>query len=202
MLLGTQAGPPVEPYRTGIASAIMVDGSTYMIDCGRSSVTQFIKAGLTLASLKGVFLTHLHADHVADYFNLVLLGGNTPNSNHDTLPDVGVNVYGPGSAGGLPPANVGNPPTINPSNPTPGLQDLTNSSMDAYAYSFNSFLRLGALRDPRSLIHVNEIVLPNVGATFQNTAPLMQPFVVMEDDKVRVTATLVPHGPTFPSFAY
>ncbi len=30
----------------------------------------------------------------------------------------------------------------------------------------------------------------------------MEPFPVFEDDRVRVTATLVPHGPVFPSYAY
>jgi len=30
----------------------------------------------------------------------------------------------------------------------------------------------------------------------------MRPFTVTEDDRVKVTAILVPHGPVFPSFAY
>jgi ribonuclease BN (tRNA processing enzyme) len=30
----------------------------------------------------------------------------------------------------------------------------------------------------------------------------IKPFIVMKDDKVTVTATLVPHGPVFPAFAY
>jgi ribonuclease BN (tRNA processing enzyme) len=30
----------------------------------------------------------------------------------------------------------------------------------------------------------------------------MQPFVVTEDDRVEVSAILVPHGPVFPSFAF
>lgn len=30
----------------------------------------------------------------------------------------------------------------------------------------------------------------------------MEPFPVFEDDRVRVTATLVPHGPVYPSLAY
>ncbi len=33
-------------------------------------------------------------------------------------------------------------------------------------------------------------------------AGVLAPFVVMEDDRVRVTATLVPHGPIFPAFTF
>ncbi|MFJ6690531.1 hypothetical protein [Streptomyces sp. NPDC091294] len=50
VLLGTKAGPPVDPLRAGISSALVVDGATYVVDCGRSAVTQYIRAGLTLAS--------------------------------------------------------------------------------------------------------------------------------------------------------
>lgn len=202
VLLGTRSGPPIEPRRKGIASALVVDGSTYVIDCGRSATSQYVEAGLKLSSLRGIFITHLHHDHVADYFNFFLLGGNLGNSLGDSLP-AQVNVYGPGSAGGLPPAAGGSqPPLINPANPTPGLLDLTNYSMDAHAYSSNIFMLGGAVGDLRSRVNVHELALPSVGASYQNTAPLMQPFLVMEDDKVKVTAILVPHGAVFPSFAF
>ena len=51
---------------------------------------------------------------------------------------------------------------------------------------------------------MHEIALPpGSGATPAGTAPRMAPFPVMEDDRVRVTAaTLVPHGPVFPAFAF
>src|SRR5690242_813940 len=35
VLLGTHAGPPIVPDRTGIATALVVDGHVYLIDCGR-----------------------------------------------------------------------------------------------------------------------------------------------------------------------
>ncbi|MBR7560488.1 MBL fold metallo-hydrolase, partial [Mycobacterium tuberculosis] len=40
------------------------------------------------------------------------------------------------------------------------------------------------------------------GAGYLNTAPRMSPFTVVEDDRVKVTAVLVPHGPVFPAFAF
>src|ERR1700758_1233439 len=46
-LLGTQAGPPIgPPDRTGISTALVVDGATYVIDCGRASATQYRRSGL------------------------------------------------------------------------------------------------------------------------------------------------------------
>lgn len=202
VLLGTKAGPPIDPLRTGIASALIVDGATYLIDCGRSSATQYIRAGLKLKALRGMFLTHLHADHIADYYNFFLLGGSVPNQEGDSMPDV-VPVYGPGPAGGLPPKFGGGiSPTIDPSDPTPGIADLTKSCDSAYAYSSNVFMRDMGIRDIRDLADVHEITVPNVGATYENTAPVMDPFVVMQDENVRVSAILVPHGPVFPSFAF
>ncbi|MET9188527.1 MBL fold metallo-hydrolase [Streptomyces tendae] len=202
VLLGTKAGPPVDPLRAGISSALVVDGATYVVDCGRSAVTQYIRAGLTLASLSGIFITHLHADHVADYYNFFLLGGSVPNQEGDQLTGP-VPVHGPGPAGGLPPKfGGGDAPTVAPDDPTPGLAALTDRCHAAYAYSTNVFLRDMGIQDVRGLADVHEIELPGVGADHTNTAPPMEPFVVMEDDRVRVSAILVPHGPVFPSFAY
>ncbi|MFF9126438.1 MBL fold metallo-hydrolase [Streptomyces sp. NPDC014889] len=202
VLLGTKAGPPVDPLRAGISTALVVDGATYVIDCGRSAATQYVRSGLTLASLSGIFITHLHADHVADYYNFFLLGGSVPNQEHDNLTRP-VPVYGPGPAGGLPPKfGGGQAPTVNPGSPTPGLKALTDDCHAAYAYSTNVFLRDMGIQDIRALADVHEIELPEVGATYENTAPAMKPFVVTEDDRVKVSAILVPHGPVFPSFAF
>ncbi|MGN6723398.1 MAG: MBL fold metallo-hydrolase, partial [Marmoricola sp.] len=108
------------------------------------------------------------------------------------------------SAGALQPAFHGRPvSTIDPADPTPGLADMTQRLVDAYAYSTNVFMRDSGIPDPRDLMEIHEIQLPNVGADpLHHTAPAMEPFAVMEDDRVKVTAILVPHGPVFPSFAF
>lgn len=200
VLLGTQAGPPIgDPDRTGISSALVVDGRTYLIDCGRAAVTQFKRSGLRLDSLSNIFLTHLHADHISDYYNFFLHGGYTwPDSIKKA-----VQVYGPGPAGGLPPKfGGGEAPTIAPADPTPGTAELTERCHEAYAYSSNVFIRDSGIPDIRTLVNVHEISLPDVGASYTNTAPVMQPFPIMSDDKVKVGAILVPHGPVFPAFAF
>lgn len=210
VLLGTRAGPPADQHRTGIATAVVVDGNVYMVDCGRSAVTQYVKSGLRFDALRGIFLTHLHADHIADYYNFILLAGNSQNRNidpvtglNDTLSEK-IGVWGPGAAGGLPEKfGGGSAPTVGEDeNPTPGTREMTMLCHRAYAYSSNLFLRDMGIRDPRSLADVNDIAIPDIGADFQNRAPDMEPFVVMDDGVVRVSAILVPHGPVYPAFAF
>jgi ribonuclease BN (tRNA processing enzyme) len=207
ILLGTLAGPMVEKSRVGIASALVVNGATYIIDCGRSAVTQYGLTGLELAAIRNLFITHLHSDHIADYYKFILIGGVIANAADDKL--VGpVGVYGPGSAGGLRPPNFPDPnlPTVAPDNPTPGTVDMTNRLHEAFAYTSNIFIRdngpAGGPPDPRTVLDVHDIEVPDVGASYLNTAPDMEPFTVMEDENVRVTAVLVPHGPVYPSFAF
>ncbi|WP_402463903.1 MBL fold metallo-hydrolase [Isoptericola aurantiacus] len=201
VLLGTKGGPPLDADRAGICSALVVDGAVYLVDVGRSATTQYFRSGLGFADLAGVFVTHLHADHVADYANLFLLGGHMRAVQGDTLPD-STPVYGPGPAGGLPPTHGGGTsPTTSPEDPTPGLLALTDSVMDAYAYHTNYFMRNSGIRETRSLADVREIE-PPVGASFEEVAPPMDAVVVHEDDRVRVSAVLVPHGAAYPCFAY
>jgi ribonuclease BN (tRNA processing enzyme) len=201
VLLGTQAGPPPMPDRAGISTALVVDGHIYLIDCGRSSVTQFARAGLDFAAIRSLFLTHLHIDHIADYYNYIALGGAPVSGGLGSRGPIA--VYGPGPARGLPPKfGGGTAPVVAPSDPTPGLHALTEHWTRAVAYSSNVFIRDSGVTDPTTLLDLHEIELPDVGADFTNTAPEMRPFEVMRDERVRVSAVLVPHGPVFPSFAY
>ena len=85
VLLGTAAGPPPEPNRAGISSALHIEGRNYLIDCGRSSVTNYYNVGLRYADLESIFITHLHADHVADYYNVFLLAGWGVTDDNDAL---------------------------------------------------------------------------------------------------------------------
>jgi ribonuclease BN (tRNA processing enzyme) len=200
VLLGTAGGPPPVADRMGISSALVVNGKTYVIDCGRGAVTQFVRAGLDLSSLAGIFLTHLHADHTVDYFSFPLLAGGAASTGFTTVLD----VYGPGSPGELH-SHGGEGKDMawfNPGDPFPGTAGLTRLAAEAWAYSTNAFAAEGMGVRPVDLLDVHEITLPGVGATAIDTAPSMAPFAVMENDDVKVTAILVPHGAVFPSFAY
>ncbi len=72
-LLGTAGGPTPRGLRHAPAQVVRIDGSSYVVDCGNGVADQFVRAGLALSSLRGVFISHHHSDHVADVGNLLWL---------------------------------------------------------------------------------------------------------------------------------
>ena len=88
ILLGTSGGPTPKPNRAGFAQVIVVNGVSYVIDCGNGVARQMILAKLKLATIRNVFLTHHHSDHNADYGNLLLLAWATDLNKR-------VDAYGP-----------------------------------------------------------------------------------------------------------
>jgi ribonuclease BN (tRNA processing enzyme) len=188
----------------------VVNDAVYLIDCGEGVGRQYRRAGLggprddhALERLRGIFITHLHSDHTVDYPNLFLFGLHTGLS---TVAQP-VQVYGPGNRGMLPPvfgAPATEPPVINPPNPEPGIVEMTDNLMQAYATDLNDRVRDYLLPDPRTLLEVHDIVLPSGAADDPNgnPSPPLAPFAVYQDENVRVSATLVYHAPIFPSFAF
>src|SRR5687767_12944675 len=94
VLLGTGT-PPADPDRSGAATAIVVNGTPYLVDFGagvvrraKSAVVDRGVAGLDPVKLRVVFVTHLHSDHTVGYPDLILtpwvLGRRVP-----------LEVYGP-----------------------------------------------------------------------------------------------------------
>lgn len=77
VMLGT--GMPVaDPDRSGPATAIVVNGSSYIIDCGPGVVRRASAAAkkykipaLEAGKLKIVFITHLHSDHTVGLPDLI-----------------------------------------------------------------------------------------------------------------------------------
>src|SRR5262244_1451189 len=77
VLLGT--GHPVpDPDRSGPATAIIVNGTPYLIDFGagvvrRAAAAAYFKGvkALQPSNMKIVFVTHLHADHTVGYPDLI-----------------------------------------------------------------------------------------------------------------------------------
>lgn len=94
VLLGTGT-PPADPDRSGPATAIVVNGTPYLVDFGAGVVRRAMSAvadrgiaALQPTNLRVVFLTHLHSDHTVGYPDLILtpwvLGRRVP-----------LEVYGP-----------------------------------------------------------------------------------------------------------
>ena len=94
VMLGT-GNPAIDPDRSGPATAIVVNGSAYLLDFGAGVVRRAKTAVLTRSipaleptNLRVVFATHLHSDHTVGYADLILtpwvMGRKTP-----------LEVYGP-----------------------------------------------------------------------------------------------------------
>jgi ribonuclease BN (tRNA processing enzyme) len=73
ILLGTGGGPRPRKASSGSAQVIVCNNTAYVVDCGDGVARQLAIAGVPLATLRHVFITHQHSDHTADYGNLILL---------------------------------------------------------------------------------------------------------------------------------
>src|SRR5688572_31117181 len=78
VLLGT-GSPPPDPDRSGPASAVVVNGTAYLVDFGAGVVRRAKAAvaergidALEPVKLRVVFLTHMHSDHSVGYPDLIL----------------------------------------------------------------------------------------------------------------------------------
>ena len=70
-LLGTGC-PQCSPRRMGPASLVRHGDGAFLVDCGSGVSQRLISAGSIGAALNAVFLTHLHSDHVVDFYQLVV----------------------------------------------------------------------------------------------------------------------------------
>lgn len=207
--LGTGGGPRIWtnkdstlPPRCGIATAIVTGDRWYLVDAGHGTFAQIKKAGLNISNLAGIFVTHLHSDHIIDLNSVTVFG------MFDLVGDLPqIPIYGPGDRGVLPHTSplVETPvEPIFPANPTPGISGLFTALMQAHATDLNDRI-LDALRpSPLDVWRPQDIVVP-ASANFHpndNPFPDTAPWVIHADDHVRVSATLVVHPPIAPAFAF
>ncbi|MFI7481625.1 MBL fold metallo-hydrolase [Kocuria sp. M1R5S2] len=206
--LGTAGGPRwwTDHHgapRAGIATAVVVDGTWYLVDCGQGAGRQAAAAGLRMADLGGVFITHMHSDHTVDLPSLLLFGAfELKNHRRGPIP-----VVGPGDRGRLPPLSpraTSIPAPVAPHRPTPGVAGLVEGLLTAYATDCNDRIFDSLARSPAEQFAAREIELP-AGTGFDPdtvVAPDMEPFEVFRDELVTVTAILVSHHPTAPAYAF
>ncbi|AGF73755.1 metallo-beta-lactamase [Corynebacterium halotolerans YIM 70093 = DSM 44683] len=188
--------------RCGIATAVVVGDRWYLIDAGHGTFTQIKRAGLDISDLAGIFITHLHSDHIIDLNSVTIFGMFDLAGQLPEIP-----IYGPGDRQVLPQisprAQVPVEP-IFPGNPTPGIAGLFTALMQAHATDLNDRI-IDALRpSPLDVWQPRNIVIPpEVGFhANDNPFPDVAPWVIHEDDRVRVSATLVVHPPIAPAFAF
>jgi len=63
--LGTMGGPLANAHRSQPANALLTDQGPILVDAGDGTVEQLAKAGVPLARVRAVVLSHLHWDHTA-----------------------------------------------------------------------------------------------------------------------------------------
>jgi len=68
--LGTSAGAPTR-YRNVAGLAVQYRRDWDLFDCGEATQHQVLRAGLSLAGLRNIFISHLHGDHVFGLFGLL-----------------------------------------------------------------------------------------------------------------------------------
>ena len=203
--LGTAGGPvwDRDSRRAGISTAFVVGDRTYLIDAGSGVGRQLVRAGRPFNSLRGIFITHLHSDHVIDLGALMVFGiMRMPSVVTHHIP-----VVGPGPRGMLPPVSPRATSRVEPEfpdNPTPGIRDTVAHLLQGYATDINDRKFDSLKATPSDWFAAQEIQIPeSVGFhANDNPTPDMEPFVVFEDDTVRVSAVLVKHAPMAPAFGY
>lgn len=93
VLLGTGT-PLADPTKSGPSLAIVVNNTSYIVDCGPGVVRRAAQAkelgfpSLEAAQLKTVFITHLHSDHTTGLADVIL----TPAVLDRNAP---ISIYGP-----------------------------------------------------------------------------------------------------------
>jgi len=71
VLLGTGC-PQCDPDRRGPASLVRHGGLNFLVDCGSGVTQRLVEAGASGAAIDALLLTHLHTDHLVDFYQLVI----------------------------------------------------------------------------------------------------------------------------------
>ena len=70
-LLGTGC-PSVNQYRYGPSNLIHNNNTKILIDCGSGVTQRLLDAGYDGSQIDYLLLTHLHSDHVVDFYQLII----------------------------------------------------------------------------------------------------------------------------------
>lgn len=86
--LGTGSGPSPQKARAQPANLLRSGNEAILIDCGDGATQQLGKAGVPLARVHTVFLSHLHFDHIGGLFALI-------SRRYQLLIPTPLTIYGP-----------------------------------------------------------------------------------------------------------
>lgn len=134
ILLGTKGGPTLagRTNRSNPSTLILIDNVPYVIDCGYGVSRQLMSAGVSLARLRYIFITHHHSDHDLEYGTLFYnawLAKEPPR----------VDAYGPA-----------------------GLAKMTRDFFAYMKFDIDTRISDEGMADPRKLLTVHEFNRPGL----------------------------------------
>lgn len=201
--LGTGGGPIVSATRAGTSTAICVDDATYLVDCGMGSIRHY-RNHLGWESLRGIFLTHHHSDHIYDLGAYLLTGWQVPGESFEHE----VQVYGPAKPEVIPALSEAHLAEINccvGGHSMVGTEEMVGALIDK-VFASDVVIRMAdeGRSSPYKWIKGHDIQVPEEANAHPIHArhPKMDPFVIYEDEKVTVSAILVDHRLCYPAFAF
>lgn len=71
-ILGS-GSPLPDPMRAGPATLVRTSAGDLLFDCGRGVLMRAAAAGVGVAGLRGLWLTHLHSDHITDLNDVITM---------------------------------------------------------------------------------------------------------------------------------
>ena len=86
--LGTGSQKPSSTRNVTSVALVLESGHYLLFDCGEGTQHQILKSNLSLSNLDGIFITHLHGDHIFGLPGLLC-------SLNDTLNGGEFTIYGP-----------------------------------------------------------------------------------------------------------
>jgi ribonuclease BN (tRNA processing enzyme) len=126
VLLGTMGGPIASAERAMSSQAFMIGDDAYLFDCGPGVIGRLAGADIDLRSLRAIFVTHLHSDHVGDLGALLLVAWTSGLERP-------IDIFGPAP-----------------------LRRVTSLLLDAFAPDLDARQRELERPSLRTLVHVHE----------------------------------------------
>lgn len=202
--LGTGGGPVVSRSRAGISTAICVDGATYIVDCGMGSIRNY-RNHATWGELRGIFITHHHSDHIYDLGSYLFTGWQVPGESFSRP----IQVYGPGKPRENPAMATHQHIKIDGccggDHPMVGTATMVDGLIN-HVFASDIAIRMAdeGRSSPTKWIQAFDIEIPEEAQAdpIRNRHPNMQPFVIYEDEHVKVSTILVDHRLCFPAFGF
>ncbi|HEN8797499.1 TPA: MBL fold metallo-hydrolase [Pseudomonas putida] len=203
--LGTGGGPVVSASRAGISTAVVVDGCSYVFDCGMGSIRNY-RSHCTWDQLRAIFITHHHSDHIYDLGSYLLTGWQVPGESFSQP----IHVYGPAKPPRVPALHVhGDHPMVpgccDGDHPMVGTADVVDALINR-VFASDVAIRMAdeGRSSPNQWVYGHDIEVPAHANADPVLArhPVMDPFEVYRDENVVVSAILVDHRLCYPAFGF